>query len=57
MFDRWRQKELFVTHTPEFYPVGMIKDGYRITEIRRTTNTALLNGGSAPCFKVLGVPQ
>ena len=60
LFSRLRERELFLTHTPTAWKVGQLydlRDGetYRITRIRRLSNTRLLSGGSTPCFQVKGV--
>lgn len=48
---------LFMTHTPHAFKPGDIRDGNVITRIERTTPTALVCGGSAPCWKVYGKPN
>ena len=45
---------LFLTHTPHAFKPGDIHDGNVITRLERTTPTALIGGGCAPCWKVYG---
>ena len=46
---------LFLTHTPDGFPVGSVRDGYRITRLERVGPTALAAGGVAPCWQVHGI--
>jgi hypothetical protein len=53
---------LFLTHTPEAYPVGRIWEQpehwgggqFVVTRLVRLAPTALLNGGLAACYEVRG---
>ena len=46
---------LFLTHTPDGFPVGSVRNGYRITRLERVGPTALAAGGVAPCWQVHGI--
>lgn len=48
-------KPLFLTHTPDGFPVGSVRDGYRITRLERVGPTALAAGGVASCWQVHGI--
>jgi hypothetical protein len=55
---------IFFTHSPDGFDVGKIRDGrthkgtpngkYRIIRIERVADTALVDGGRAPCYQVYG---
>ena len=57
---RKRDEELFYTHTGWAYEPGrrIERDGrwYVITRIKRTSDTLLFPGGSAPCWIIYGRP-
>ena len=53
--EKHADKPLFYTHTPGGFLVGSVRDGHRITRIRRAGYTALAYGGVAPCWQVRGV--
>jgi hypothetical protein len=57
-----REAVLFLTHTPDAFPVGVVWDRpedwgggtFVITKLVRLAPTALLNGGQAACYEVRG---
>lgn len=50
------ERELFLTHTPAGFAPGQVHRGMRITRVDRVADTALDNGGRAPCWRVWGRP-
>jgi hypothetical protein len=46
---------VFYTYTPWAYPIGSVHNGYRVTQVERTSPTALMGGGNAGCWEVWGV--
>lgn len=52
----WKERELFHTHTPEAFTVGMLHKGHEITSVKQTSVTAVQGGGWIPCWIVYGRP-
>jgi hypothetical protein len=48
------EREMFLTHTPEHYRPGKVENEMVITRQERIGDTALMNGGRAPCWRILG---
>ena len=47
--------KMFLTHTPDGFPVGRVVNGYRVTSLERLVPTELITGGVAPCWQVYGI--
>lgn len=48
------EREMFLTHTPTFFTPGKVHDGMLITRQERIGDTALIDGGRAPCWRIFG---
>jgi hypothetical protein len=48
------EREMFLTHTPTFFAPGKVHDGMVITRREQVGDTALIDGGRAPCWRIWG---
>lgn len=48
------EREMFLTHTPTFFTPGKVHEGMLITRQERIGDTALIDGGRAPCWRIWG---